>query len=253
VSGCGPSGCAGRAPPATRAAEPFRVADRGGLGRRSTGCSAVPGRALDEPPRRGSSRPSQAVAAASRPAQRTARAGHPDHHLPAGRPRVLGALSRTWWSSPFPAPIRRIRPGRCRPAGSHRTPTSPPSRSVPRCCSGGSPKRADIRLTVVGDRLLAARTATAADPTRGGRRPLHLTRAALVSHRRPAAHRRRRPDIHARGRLAYGAFDFAEDGDGTWWFLECNQFGPVRLVEADTGQPIAHSIAEWLSRPACGP
>jgi glutathione synthase/RimK-type ligase-like ATP-grasp enzyme len=50
--------------------------------------------------------------------------------------------------------------------------------------------------------------------------------------------------------LAYGAFDFAEDGDGTWWFLECNQSGQFGFIEAETGQPIARTIAEWLSLPA---
>jgi hypothetical protein len=49
--------------------------------------------------------------------------------------------------------------------------------------------------------------------------------------------------------LAYGAFDFVEDADGTWWFLECNQSGQFGFVEADTGQPIARTIARWLARP----
>jgi hypothetical protein len=49
--------------------------------------------------------------------------------------------------------------------------------------------------------------------------------------------------------LAYGAFDFVEDGDGSWWFLECNQSGQFGFVEVETGQPIARTIAEWLARP----
>ncbi|MBW8818815.1 MAG: hypothetical protein JF598_11425, partial [Streptomyces sp.] len=49
------------------------------------------------------------------------------------------------------------------------------------------------------------------------------------------------------------AFDFAEDGDGTWWFLECNQSGQFGFVEVETGQPIARSIAEWLARPGPDP
>ncbi len=47
--------------------------------------------------------------------------------------------------------------------------------------------------------------------------------------------------------LAYGAFDFAEDSDGIWWFLECNQSGQFGFVEMDTGQPIAATIADWLA------
>ncbi|MFI5879169.1 ATP-grasp ribosomal peptide maturase [Streptomyces sp. NPDC051554] len=112
-------------------------------------------------------------------------------------------------------------------------------------------KRADIRLTVVGDRMLAARTATApdADPTEVDVRfatsaqpwcpaevPPRIAEAVLTYMRD--------------AELAYGAFDFAEDGDGTWWFLECNQSGQFGFVEAETGQPIARTIAEWLALPA---
>ncbi len=54
--------------------------------------------------------------------------------------------------------------------------------------------------------------------------------------------------------LAYGAFDFAEDADGIWWFLECNQSGQFGFVEAETGQPIARTVARWLAcRDGTGP
>ncbi|MGC3002294.1 ATP-grasp ribosomal peptide maturase [Streptomyces sp. G35A] len=111
-------------------------------------------------------------------------------------------------------------------------------------------KRADIRLTVVGERLLAARKAAApdADPAEVDVRfaapgapwePVEVpprTADAVLTYLRKAE-------------LAYGAFDFAEDADGTWWFLECNQSGQFGFVEVETGQPIARSIAEWLARP----
>ncbi|MEU9594937.1 ATP-grasp ribosomal peptide maturase [Streptomyces sp. NPDC048219] len=110
-------------------------------------------------------------------------------------------------------------------------------------------KRADVRLTVVGDRLLAARRTTLAgrdpevdvrfsssgEPWRPAEVPPRVAGAVLAYMR--GAH------------LAYGAFDFAEDADGTWWFLECNQSGQFGFVEVDTGQPIARTIAEWLARP----
>lgn len=111
-------------------------------------------------------------------------------------------------------------------------------------------KRADIRLTVVGERMLAARKETAAgtDPDE-----VDVRFAAPGSPWRPA-------DVPPRiaegaraylreAELAYGAFDFVEDADGTWWFLECNQSGQFGFVEVETGQPIARSIAEWLARP----
>ncbi|MGW0826828.1 ATP-grasp ribosomal peptide maturase [Streptomyces sp. NPDC002845] len=109
-------------------------------------------------------------------------------------------------------------------------------------------KRADIRLTAVGDHVLAARKAIApdADPNevdvRFARsaspwRPVDVpprTAAAVRTYLRDAG-------------LAYGAFDFAEDADGIWWFLECNQSGQFGFVEIETGQPIARTIAEWLA------
>lgn len=112
-------------------------------------------------------------------------------------------------------------------------------------------KRADIRLTVVGERLLAARKETAPDAA-----PDEVD-VRFASSARPWCPTDVPPRVATAVRaylrdaeLSYGAFDFAEDRDGTWWFLECNQSGQFGFVEVDTGQPIARSIAEWLSRPA---
>ncbi|MFE6287038.1 ATP-grasp ribosomal peptide maturase [Streptomyces sp. NPDC057877] len=111
-------------------------------------------------------------------------------------------------------------------------------------------KRADIRLTVVGERLLAARKdATAgADPeevdVRFDRsatpwRPVEVPPRIAESVR----------TYMREAELAYGAFDFVADADDVWWFLECNQSGQFGFIEVDTGQPIARAIAEWLSGP----
>ncbi|AZM58405.1 MULTISPECIES: ATP-grasp ribosomal peptide maturase [unclassified Streptomyces] len=111
-------------------------------------------------------------------------------------------------------------------------------------------KRADIRLTVVGERLLAARKATApdADPD-----DVDVRFAAPGSPWEPVEVPARTAEaVHtymSQAELAYGAFDFAEDADGMWWFLECNQSGQFGFVEVETEQPIARTIAEWLSRP----
>ncbi|MBZ6129393.1 ATP-grasp ribosomal peptide maturase [Streptomyces olivaceus] len=113
-------------------------------------------------------------------------------------------------------------------------------------------KRADIRLTAVGDELLAARKTTAhPDPDE-----VDVRFAASAEPWRPVEVPPRvaesvRSYLRA-AELAYGALDFAEDGDGTWWFLECNQSGQFGFVEVDTGQPIARTIAEWLARPGPG-
>jgi ATP-grasp ribosomal peptide maturase len=111
-------------------------------------------------------------------------------------------------------------------------------------------KRADIRLTVVGDRLLGARKETApdADPDEVDVRfaaPGSPWRPVDVPQRTAAAVRAYVRDAE----LAYGAFDFVEDTDGTWWFLECNQSGQFGFVEVETGQPVARTIAEWLAAP----
>ncbi|MEU3897428.1 ATP-grasp ribosomal peptide maturase [Streptomyces sp. NPDC045251] len=115
-------------------------------------------------------------------------------------------------------------------------------------------KRADIRLTAVGEELLAARKASLACPEPEDVVDVRFT--ASPEPWRPAEVPPRvaeavRAYLRA-ARLAYGAFDFAEDGDGTWWFLECNQSGQFGFVEVETGQPIARTIAEWLARPASG-
>ncbi|MEU1306954.1 ATP-grasp ribosomal peptide maturase [Streptomyces shenzhenensis] len=110
------------------------------------------------------------------------------------------------------------------------------------------PKLADIRLTAVGDRLFAARKTVEPDadpddvdvrfsPSLSPWNPVEVPpRVATAVHAYLSG-----------AELAYGAFDFAEDADGIWWFLECNQSGQFGFVEMDTGQPIADAIARWLA------
>ncbi|MGW5433100.1 ATP-grasp ribosomal peptide maturase [Streptomyces sp. NPDC004059] len=109
-------------------------------------------------------------------------------------------------------------------------------------------KRADIRLTVVGDTLLAARKP--ADPD-AHPDDVDVRFIPSVSPWLPADVPPRVAEGVRRymsgAELAYGAFDFAEDADGIWWFLECNQSGQFGFVEMDTGQPIAATIAKWLA------
>ncbi|TVL93353.1 ATP-grasp ribosomal peptide maturase [Streptomyces sp. SAJ15] len=104
-------------------------------------------------------------------------------------------------------------------------------------------KCADIRLTCVGERLFAARKA--ADPHEvdgrfaagAGWEPVGVPDRIARSVR----------SYMEAARLAYGAFDFAAEEDGTWWFLECNQGGQFGFVQLDTGQQIARAVAVWLS------
>ncbi|MEU1040529.1 ATP-grasp ribosomal peptide maturase [Streptomyces sp. NPDC005551] len=106
------------------------------------------------------------------------------------------------------------------------------------------PKRADIRLTCVGTRLFAARK-TAAPGQIDGRYgdTGHTWETAAV----PDRVARSVQEYLAFTGLAYAAFDFAEDAEGLWWFLECNQGGQFGFVELETGQPIAEAVARWLA------
>ena len=109
-------------------------------------------------------------------------------------------------------------------------------------------KRADIRLTVVGEQLLAARKPVHPDAhpddvdVRFAPSVSPWVAAEVPPRVAEAVHTYMKD-----AELAYGAFDFAEDADGIWWFLECNQSGQFGFVEMDTGQPIAGAIAGWLA------
>lgn len=47
--------------------------------------------------------------------------------------------------------------------------------------------------------------------------------------------------------LELGVFDFSVTADGTWWFLECGPGSQWAWLEAETGAPIAESIAGTLT------
>ncbi|GAO10815.1 ATP-grasp ribosomal peptide maturase [Streptomyces lydicamycinicus] len=105
------------------------------------------------------------------------------------------------------------------------------------------PKEADIRLTCVGDHLFAARKK--ADPEEVDSRFAHQGTWEPVEV--PDAVHRSVNSYMSAAQLAYGAFDFAEDPDGAWWFLECNQGGQFGFIQLETDQPIAQAIATWLA------
>ncbi|MFJ3337954.1 hypothetical protein [Streptomyces sp. NPDC086766] len=112
------------------------------------------------------------------------------------------------------------------------------------------PKRADIRLTCVGNRLFAAQKTAEPGQIDGryGDTP-HTWEATPV----PERIGRSVQEYLARAGLAYAAFDFAVDEEGAWWFLECNQGGQFGFVELETGQPVSEAVALWLSQhPAAG-
>ncbi|WP_446039314.1 ATP-grasp ribosomal peptide maturase [Streptomyces sp. SID1121] len=48
--------------------------------------------------------------------------------------------------------------------------------------------------------------------------------------------------------LVFGAFDFAIDREGRWWFLECNPSGQWAWLEPETGLPMLAAMADLLER-----
>ncbi|MER6126953.1 ATP-grasp ribosomal peptide maturase [Streptomyces sp. NPDC001795] len=106
-------------------------------------------------------------------------------------------------------------------------------------------KRADIRLTCVGTRLFGARKRAAPGQVDGRYGDTGYSWETTTVPERIAK------SVHeylALSGLAYAAFDFAEDEEGLWWFLECNQGGQFGFVELETGQPIAEAVALWLAQ-----
>ncbi|WP_175411977.1 ATP-grasp ribosomal peptide maturase [Streptomyces sp. TRM64462] len=104
-------------------------------------------------------------------------------------------------------------------------------------------KVADVRVTVIGSRVFCVRidsglldwrtdyerlTYTVVDPPPGIQEALHryLDRFGLV----------------------FGAFDFAVDRTGAWWFLECNPSGQWAWMEPETGLPMIAAMADLLER-----
>ncbi|MYT74453.1 MULTISPECIES: ATP-grasp ribosomal peptide maturase [unclassified Streptomyces] len=109
-------------------------------------------------------------------------------------------------------------------------------------------KAADIRLTVVGERMFAARAATGPDTDDAvvdvRFSPSDVTWSPVPV---PPSVAEAVSGYLLRAQLAYGAFDFAEDADGIWWFLECNQSGQFGFIEIETGQRIGSAVAQWLA------
>ncbi|MGW8374350.1 ATP-grasp ribosomal peptide maturase [Streptomyces sp. ODS28] len=105
------------------------------------------------------------------------------------------------------------------------------------------PKVADVRAVAVGQRLHCVRI----DAPRGvldwraAYAGLAYTRTTCPPQVRAAL-----PRFLEHFGLSFGAFDFAVDEDGTWWFLECNPNGQWAWLEEATGEPLTASIADLL-------
>ncbi|WP_445258535.1 hypothetical protein [Nocardioides aurantiacus] len=101
--------------------------------------------------------------------------------------------------------------------------------------------RADVRLFVVGDFAAAAGTTVDAVDWRVVSAEAEWTRIKIPSY----VVNQCRQFMKAL-ELAYGAFDFAFDGD-TFWFLECNQAGEFAFIDRPLELGVTQAIANWLS------
>ncbi|GGY27773.1 ATP-grasp ribosomal peptide maturase [Streptomyces xanthochromogenes] len=107
------------------------------------------------------------------------------------------------------------------------------------------PKVADIRLAAVGEEVFASRIDTDGDHL-DWRQDQSLITCSPVPV--PCSVRETvRAFLHAFG-LTYGAFDFALDASGRWWFLECNPNGQWAFVDEATTGAIASALADILQK-----
>lgn len=101
--------------------------------------------------------------------------------------------------------------------------------------------RVDVRVFVVGDYVVAAGTVVEGDDWR-----LRSELAVWVPFELGEAHRVQCLSLARHLGIAYGAMDFAFDGEELW-FLECNQAGEFAFVDRPLQLGIDRAIAGWLS------
>ena len=105
----------------------------------------------------------------------------------------------------------------------------------------------DLRVTVIGRQIFAAaihsqETAYTVDC------PMDIGRARMKAVELPEAVRNQLFALMDTLGLVYGAIDLRLRPDGTCVFLEVNPAGQFLFIEAATGQPIAHTLAQTLVR-----
>ncbi|MFJ3516535.1 ATP-grasp ribosomal peptide maturase [Streptomyces sp. NPDC090131] len=105
------------------------------------------------------------------------------------------------------------------------------------------PKSADVRVTVIGDRVFAVRIESALLDWRTDYEQLVYSVVQPPPHITAALFRY----LSLFG-LVFGAFDFAIDHSGGWWFLECNPSGQWAWLEPETGLPMVAAMADLLER-----
>lgn len=104
-------------------------------------------------------------------------------------------------------------------------------------------KIADVRVTVMGEQIFAVRIDSGLLDWRTDYGKLTYSVVKLP----PGAEESIRAYLKHFG-LVFGAFDFAIDKVGQWWFLECNPSGQWAWMEPETGLPMTSAMADLLER-----
>ncbi|HEY9412207.1 MAG TPA: ATP-grasp ribosomal peptide maturase [Jiangellaceae bacterium] len=104
-------------------------------------------------------------------------------------------------------------------------------------------KIADVRATVIGDRVFAVRI----DSGLLDWRTDYGTHTYTVVDTPAWIEAALRAYLRTFG-LAFGAFDFCIDRSGNWIFLECNASGQWAWLEPPTGLPLTATLADVLER-----
>ncbi|SBT90471.1 ATP-grasp ribosomal peptide maturase, SAV_5884 family [Streptomyces sp. DI166] len=107
-------------------------------------------------------------------------------------------------------------------------------------------KTADVRVTVIGDRVFPVRIDSGLLDWRTDYSRLHYSVVTPPPGIAEALHA-----YLAHFGLVFGAFDFAIDRQGQWWFLECNPSGQWYWLEPETGLPMLAATADLLERKRC--
>jgi hypothetical protein len=114
-------------------------------------------------------------------------------------------------------------------------------------------QKADIRVTVVGDKVFAASMATKNvskeyDMIRDSRIGALSGETIIEPYALPDAISEKCVLLVKKLGLEFGAIDLIVDEKDTYWFLEINPNGQWAFVEVETAQPIGKAIAELLMK-----
>ena len=107
---------------------------------------------------------------------------------------------------------------------------------------------ADLRVTVVGDRIFPAAIDSRGTDYEVDFR-MSLGQARTEPCELPVEIEERLFALMNRLGLVYGAIDLRRTEDGDYVFLEINTGGEFLFIEDRTGQPITEAVADWLSNP----